>query len=626
MCVAGQAPISSAATWCHWWPLPPMSTWFCLARVNRKCASSAQVKPTPPCTWMLSPVKPDRSVGGVCGRHGGGPGPLRRTGVRCPRGEMHAGSCHLEGVEHIDDPVLDDLEGGDGTVEDHPALRVLDRLRHRPVADADELGREGDRHVVEDRPPEFGLITGRTERFDRLLLEHQAGELAGRVQSGDGLGLRGAQQERADPVLGQGHDDHPFGALAVDDRRLGSADHPSGPPAAGAGTHGVQGMAVPLLLDGHGAPRGTGCQLGDQVTGTEGPCREHGQHRGGEEGTGQGHPPHLLEDDAGLEQPGTRARFEQGGPPECDQPLPVLRREPDRVVSQDPDRVATDLVHGPPRHILERQLFRVECEVHLVPPEARSPKLRQCRPGSVSLTARGLRTGTRGRGLPGRTALLARRAPPTVPHRGRAGRRHRHVTREAAAPPGQLAARPQRGTVGSGALARGVRGQGGHRHAADHLLRGHGRVPHPRHRQSERPLADRADDHRLGHRGAARPLAALDPRCLGPLVPGVLRAGCGQRPGQPAHDRPARRRQLRGQRAEDLDLDRPPRTLGPVPAPHGPHGHRAGGQARGHHRLHRRHAHPRHRGATHPGHDRRGDVQRGVLPRRPPPPRQPARR
>ena len=40
----------------HWWPVPPANTSFCLARLNRKWASFDQVKPTPPWTWMLSPV------------------------------------------------------------------------------------------------------------------------------------------------------------------------------------------------------------------------------------------------------------------------------------------------------------------------------------------------------------------------------------------------------------------------------------------------------------------------------------------------------------------------------------------------------------------------------------------
>ena len=62
---------------------------------------------------------------------------------------------------------------------------------------------------------------------------------------------------------------------------------------------------------------------------------------------------------------------------------------------------------------------------------------------------------------------------------------------------------------------------------------------------------------------------------------------------------------------------RPHRRLGPVPRAHRPDRHRAGREARGHHRVHRRHGHARHRVPADPRHRRRRDVQRGVLHRRP---------
>ena len=211
---------------------------------------------------------------------------------------------------------------------------------------------------------------------------------------------------------------------------------------------------------------------------------------------------------------------------------------------------------------------------------------------------------------------MAGRAPPPVLGERSPGRRRQAVGRGVPAATGRLAARAQQGSLGGHPLARRVRRPGRHRHAAGHRLRGDGRVPHAGDVQHQRRLADRADDHHLGHRRAEGPVAPEHPRGPRPLVPGLLRAPGRQRPGQPADDRHLGRRPLRGQRPEDLDLDGPPGQVGPVPAPDRPHGHRTRGQARGDHRLHRRHGDAGHRVPADPGHGRRGDVQRGLLHRR----------
>ena len=94
------------------------------------------------------------------------------------------------------------------------------------------------------------------------------------------------------------------------------------------------------------------------------------------------------------------------------------------------------------------------------------------------------------------------------------------------------------------------------------------RLRTPGHLQRQRPLADRSDDHPLGHRRAAAALDPEHPQRRRPLVPGLQRARGRQRPRQPAHDGDRRRRRLRGQRPEDLDLHRPHRQVGPVPPAH----------------------------------------------------------
>ena len=69
------------------------------------------------------------------------------------------------------------------------------------------------------------------------------------------------------------------------------------------------------------------------------------------------------------------------------------------------------------------------------------------------------------------------------------------------------------------------------------------------------------------------------------LVPGVHRARGRQRPGQPAHAGRRRRRRVRRQRHQDVDVDRAPGRVGPVPRANRPDRHRPRREARGHHRL-----------------------------------------
>ena len=189
-----------------------------------------------------------------------------------------------------------------------------------------------------------------------------------------------------------------------------------------------------------------------------------------------------------------------------------------------------------------------------------------------------------------------------------------------------LAAHAQRGPLGRHHLAGRVGRARRHRDPVDDLQRGDGPGPHARHLQRQRPLADRPHDHQVGHRRAEGPLDPQHPRRRRPLVPGVHRARGRQRPRQPPHPRPARRRRLRAQRPEDLDLVGPHRQVGPLPRPHRRHRDRGGPQARRHHRPHHRHGGRRHRGAAHPRHRRRGDVLRDLLHRRPRPAELPARR
>ena len=73
----------------------------------------------------------------------------------------------IQRMEHVDELVLHDLVRRQRDVELHTGTRVLDGLRERGVAHADELGGERDRGDVRDPPPHRGLVAGRPDGHGR---------------------------------------------------------------------------------------------------------------------------------------------------------------------------------------------------------------------------------------------------------------------------------------------------------------------------------------------------------------------------------------------------------------------------------------------------------------------------
>jgi hypothetical protein len=73
-------------------------------------------------------------------------------------------------------------------------------------------------------------------------------------------------------------------------------------------------------------------------------------------------------------------------------------------------------------------------------------------------------------------------------------------------------------------LAAGVGRARRHGHPERDLLGGDGGAPHARHLQRQRPVANRTDDHPVGHGGAEAALDPEHPECRRPLVPGLHRA------------------------------------------------------------------------------------------------------
>ena len=112
-----------------------------------------------------------------------------------------------------------------------------------------------------------------------------------------------------------------------------------------------------------------GTQVGQQLGGAEGAGGQRGRHRRGEEGTGQGHPAHLLGHDAELEQSTAGAAVllghQEPGPPQVDQGRPELGRDAGVLVGQPAQEVGRALaLERAVRHLLEGHLFVVVCEVH----------------------------------------------------------------------------------------------------------------------------------------------------------------------------------------------------------------------------------------------------------------------
>ena len=128
----------------------------------------------------------------------------------------------------------------------------------------------------------------------------------------------------------------------------------------------------------------------------------------------------------------------------------------------------------------------------------------------------------------------------------------------------------------------------------------------------DRPRDGRADDHRLGHRGAEAALPGEDPERRGDLVPGLLRARRRQRPRRGAHAHRGQGRPLPRQRPEGLVVVRAHRRLLHPGRP------RAAGRAEVQepHLRDRRHARARGRGAAARPDHRPAGVQRDLLHRR----------
>ena len=127
-----------------------------VARRRYRWASCSQVKPMPPCTWMLSCAHSSAGGERQRGRHGRGVGELVAALLGRPGRVPHGAGGQLGGHEHVGAVVLDGLEGGDGPAELHAHLGVGGGLLGALGGDAGRLGRDDEPGQVDQHPPPAG--------------------------------------------------------------------------------------------------------------------------------------------------------------------------------------------------------------------------------------------------------------------------------------------------------------------------------------------------------------------------------------------------------------------------------------------------------------------------------------
>src|SRR6202022_2240383 len=134
--------------------------------------------------------------------HGSGSVTRRVVDIRGPGRVVRTDARQLQPVQHVDGLVANGLETRERAVELHAHLGVLNRLVERLLTRPDELGRERNRGIVDDAPPEPRVVTRRTDRYRAALVHLESRGLARRVERGHGLRVGEAvDEEGAEAVL-----------------------------------------------------------------------------------------------------------------------------------------------------------------------------------------------------------------------------------------------------------------------------------------------------------------------------------------------------------------------------------------------------------------------------------------
>ena len=354
---------------------------------------------------------------------------LRRRSDACsptPRSGCRPGQ--LELVEHVDDLVLDHLERGDGPVELHPVLGVLDghlqRRSHAPTLSAQQR----DADVVDDAPR--AALAGRPRGPTRRPASPSRSRRATlRVTSmRERARRRAPRRERPRPSPSRATTIAQSAVWPSSTSGLCPSSTHASPAAPGAWPRSPSsGSPCPPSSSATVARTAPVGQVGEHVGVAEASRRRASPPppttATGREAAARPSPRHDARRRAARDRRRRAPRGRAARPAEVDDPAQSSSVKPrsSSIIARTYVGPTSRGEEGAGRGA-QGLLLRAEREVH-----GREPSVTS----TVSFARRGLRLHGRGRGVPRRAAGVARREPPRLPRAGRDRRRARS-TRPAA--------------------------------------------------------------------------------------------------------------------------------------------------------------------------------------------------
>ena len=152
------------------------------------------------------------------------------------------------------------------------------------------------------------MVTGGADGSGPAAGEVEAGDLAGDVERRHELAAGLLEQEGAQALVGAGGQDGPVGGVSVQHGRL----EPAEDVPVRRRPYALDGVTVPQLLEGDGAPGRAVGQRGEKVGGTQAQGGDGGEDGRGEVGPWERELSHLLLHDDGVDQAQPQAAVRLG--------------------------------------------------------------------------------------------------------------------------------------------------------------------------------------------------------------------------------------------------------------------------------------------------------------------------